>query len=105
MNKSGIRAGDEVTIVIYVNKASVGEVIINAISEDEVAAGVYTDDGDTLLTMHEALKAAAGCVDYHLAKPSLKKMMDQRIAELRDMIAGEEGEPPSPANGIEGIPF
>lgn len=100
MSEQGIRKGDEIVVVVYQNKVSVGEIIIDAISNNEVAAAVYTDDGDTLLTVKEALSAALGCANFHVQKTGLKGLLDARIKELKDMIAREEGDnPPSPADG------
>lgn len=106
MTGIGLRDGDQLVIGVLCNRVPIGEVVINVISTTEVEAGVYTDDASTLIVMSEALKSALNCIGYHIQKPTLRKLLNERIAELRAEIADEEDEtPPSPADDLEDIPF
>jgi hypothetical protein len=104
MKGLGIQINDEITVVVYQNKKSAGEVVINVLAHDQVEARVYTDNEHSLLVMDEAIKAAMGSVSHHFTKPELKALLAQRIAEINAMIAEEEeGKPPSPI--ADDIPF
>lgn len=104
MTVLGIRSGDEVTVIVYWNKEAVGEITSEAVSDQELATQVYTDDERTLILVHEALQMASSAVDFHLQKPSLRRLIRERIDELKAIDDRREGEePPSPT--IDDLPF
>lgn len=101
---SQLKMGDEATVIVYHKKEAVGEITIQIITEDEAAAAVYTDNTDTLAIVEEILNAALECVKFHTARPNLRKMLAERIAQMRAEIAAEESEPPSPTDDYD-LPF
>jgi hypothetical protein len=103
MTHFGIQDGDEYTVVVYQNKGALGEIVIHAVSFEEVACQVYTDDREALLTLNEVIKVAYSTLGYHLEKPRLKELIETRIAQLRKEIEeGQEDDPPAP---LSDIPF
>jgi len=105
MNHRGIWDGDEITIVVYQNKESIGEIVIHAISHAEIAAQVYTDNENTLISLYEATSAALEAIKYHTARPHLRELFEERIQELKDRIAEEKDNSPSPTDDLGGLPF
>jgi len=104
MNKLGIRMGDEVTVVIYRNKEAVGEVVSTCVSDSEIIVNVTVPGKEEAIYVAEALKMASSALDYHTQRPVLRKMLEKRIAELRDLEDEAEGEPPYPID-VGDIPF
>ncbi len=105
MKRRGIQVGDEAYVSIRINKVLHLDVIVSSLSKSEVTAEVYGSSEADLIAVSEVLKSACGAVDYLLQKPMLHKLLQERIAQLKEEIALEEGEPPSPTDGIEDIPF
>lgn len=104
MNKYGLREGGEFAVVVYYGRGCICEVTGEVISETEVVTSVYTEGSESLLLANEVLRAVASAVDFHMHKPSLKRMLEARIAELKALDEeGAEDNPPPPS--INDIPF
>jgi hypothetical protein len=104
MSRIGISMGDEITVIVYRNKEGVGEVVSQCVTDEELIINVTTLDDQTALYMYEALTAAARALDYHMHRPILRALLQERIAELRSYEDEEGSEPPSPID-IGDIPF
>jgi len=105
MNRFGLHKGDEAYVSVRINKVLHLDIIIAATTDTTVEAEVHGAADADLISSGEALKAASGAVDFLLERPRLKKLLAERIAELREEIAEEGANAPSPADGLEDIPF
>lgn len=106
MDGSQFKMGDEVTILVYQNRKSVGEVTSQMIDDEGQAVSVYLESDDGLMKLLEALKSAAAAVEYHAQKPRMRELIRARIAEMEDEeIEEEKSEPPSPTDELGDIPF
>jgi signal transduction histidine kinase len=104
MSHRGIWDGDEITVLLYQNQQDIGQIVIHAISHAEITAQVFTDDENTLISVYEALKAALSSVEYHMARPRLRELIEDRMREVRESIEDEgEGNPPPPST--DDVPF
>lgn len=103
--KIGIRGKDEVVVVVYRNSVSLGEIVLRALSNQELSVSVFIDNETDLVVMHEAIVASGNAVNFHLQRPRLRELLNERIAELKaEDEAGEVGEPPFPIDD-HNIPF
>jgi len=100
----GLREGDEYAVVVYQNGVSVAEVTGTIITGVETAASLYTDGDETLITAVEILSIAYGAAKFYLEKPTLARLLRERIDELKRMDEGAGKEDP-PAPSISDIPF
>jgi len=105
MNRIGLHKGDEAYVSIRINKALQLDIIVTATTDTTVEAEVHGASDADLISCGEALKAAAGAVDFLLERPRLKRLLAERIRELRDEIAEESARADSPTDGLEDIPF
>jgi hypothetical protein len=104
MRGLGLRDGDKFTVLVVLNEEHTLEVTGEVVSPTEVITNVYTDDSKTLLLGHEVLSGATSAVGYHLNRPSLKALIAERIAELKEISEGaDEDDPPAPSTSD--IPF
>lgn len=104
MNGVGLRDGDEATILIILNRRHAAEIIIQSINSNEVATSIYVNKDEQLFAINEALGAALSAIRYQMERPNLKRMLQKRIAELRDLESeADEDNPPAPLIGD--IPF
>jgi hypothetical protein len=104
MKHRGLIKGDEAYVSVRINKKIHVDIIVTAHSQAEILAEVHGSSEADLIAVSEALKACCGSIDYLLQKPTLKKLLEARIAELREEIAKEGSEPPYPADDSD-IPF
>jgi len=104
MDGRQIKMGDEVTVLVYRNKEGIAQIVSQAVSDDEMVVNVFLESDRDLAFVSEALEAARGAIDYHAGRPGLRKMLEDRIAELKKLEDEEEGEPPYPID-VGDIPF
>ena len=105
MNRIGLHRGDEAYVSVRINKVLHLDIIITATTDTTVEAEVHGAADADLISSGEALKAATGAVDFLLERPRLKKLLAERIRELRDEIAEESAKADSPTDGLGDIPF
>lgn len=106
MVNSMFKLGDEVTVIVYVNRVSQGEVVSKMVDVDAQAVSVYVSNERELRCLVEALGAAYHATNYHLEKPDIHKLIAKRIAEeLLTEIAEQEGKPPCPTDDLGASPF
>lgn len=100
----GILEGDEVVVMFMWNRQPIGEVTHNAISNTELVTNVYTEDEKSLMLMYEAVGATYEAIKFHMAKPQLRKLVEERIAQLKaEQDDSEAGECPYPT--VHDVPF
>jgi hypothetical protein len=101
---SGLQPKDEAYVSVRINRHLALDILISTISRTEVSAEVWGDDYVDLVSVYEALKAATGAVAHELEKPRLKRLLEDRIAQLK-RESGEAGEDYPPAPPTDDIPF
>lgn len=104
MNKIGLQRGDEAYVSVRINKTSVADLVITAISPIEVSADLFVDPDADMVAVYEALKSAFGAVDYALKKPTLRALLEERIRELKQESEERWGDNP-PAPPSDDFPF
>lgn len=104
MDKHGMRKGQSYEVVVLQGERVLGAVEHEIISDDQCATNIFVKDDGDLVALYEAVNAAAAAIDFHMHKPTLRALVEERIAELRDKREGAEGEPPYP-NDVTDIPF
>lgn len=104
MTVYGIQEGDEVIIQVIWNRIPIGEISHDCISPTELVTNVYTEDESTVVLMNEAISASYQAMQFHMQKPRLKELLEERIAQLKaEEDDSEAGEAPSPT--VHDIPF
>lgn len=104
MTPSGLSDGDDYAVIVLMNKVNVGEVTGDAVSNTELTARIYTEDQKTLMLLFEIMAAAFHAIEFHMQKPHMRKLLEDRIAQIRaEEDDSEAGEPPSPT--VHDIPF
>jgi len=99
MRSPGLQKGDEVYVSVRINGKDNADIVINAVSSNEVAAELWCDAEADMVALHEAVKAACGAIDYQLQKPRLREMLAERIAQLkREAEEAEWDNPPAPTS-------
>lgn len=94
---SGLRDGDEFAVVVYLNKFNIGEITGEAVSNNELTALIFAEDQKMFLLLYEVMSACFEAAKFHMQKPHLKKMLEDRIAQLKaDQDDSEAGESPYP---------
>jgi len=104
MTGPGLVKGDEAYVSVRINRHMSVDLLVTAISDQEVGVEVWGGEDADLFAVYEALKAAAGAVRHQLEKPRLKQLLEERIAQLKKQSeeAGWE-DPPTPLT--DDIPF
>lgn len=102
--KYGIRAGQEIGVLFYRDEEFLGAVTITPTTADQVAVQVHYYEAADLVTLTEAAATALGSLRFESDKPTLHRMIAERIAELSELSEdGEESNPPPPST--TGLPF
>jgi len=95
--KYGIRPGQEVAVLFYRDQVFLGAAIITPTTADQVGIHLHYYEDAELVVLSEIASAALGAIKFELDKPTLRRMISERIAELTLLNEGEEvGNPPPP---------
>jgi len=101
---SGLFDGDDFAIVVSVNRVNVGEITGAAVSNIELTALIYTEDEKMLMLLWEVVSAGFHALEFHMQKPLMRKLLEERIAQLKaEEDDSEAGEPPYPT--VHDLPF
>jgi len=104
MRQPGLHKGDEAYVSVRINRKMCVDFLIDTINSHEVACELWGDVDVDFIAVDEALKAALGGVAHQLEKPRLKKLLQDRIAQLkRESEEAEREDPPAPST--DDIPF
>jgi hypothetical protein len=105
--KYGIRAGQEIAVLVYRDQEFLGACIITPTTADQVGIHLHYYDDTELVVFIEAFSAAMGAAKFELDKPRLRKLVEERIAELNAQSEdGEGSNPPPPPTASNGeFPF
>lgn len=104
MESQGLRKGNRYEVVVFKGSEVVGSVEHVVVSDNEVATSVFVEEAASLVTLHETLSAAAIAVDFHISKPAIRALVEERIADLKAEVERAEGnDPPTLSNSD--IPF
>ena len=104
MNNVGLARGDEYYVSVRINKQLIADFVGLTISITETSCELYLDPDANEIAVFEALKAATSTMDWHVQRPRLKQLLQERIALLKKE-SEEEGEdnPPPPSTDL--LPF
>lgn len=105
--KYGIREGQEIGVLFYRDEEFLGAVTIIPTTADQVGIQVHYYTAADLVTLTEAAASALGALRFESDKPTLRRMIAERIAELNALSeGGEESNPPPPPTADTGfLPF
>jgi hypothetical protein len=104
MKHPGLRKGDEVYVSIRVNKHLEADFLITVLSSNETSCEMYADPETDIIRLREALQVSLGTVNYRMEQPRLKRLLQERIAQLKaEAEEVEEKDPPTPTSND--IPF
>jgi len=104
MKFMGLQKGDEAYVSVKINRRNIADIVVNAISSNEISEEIWCDTDADMVAVYEALKAACSGVDYQLQRPHLREMLAERIAQLKSEDEEAEGKPPCPDDLCD-IPF
>lgn len=100
-----LQIGQDAAITVFID----GEVICGVIHKRKDEFGVHTDvyveSNEALAVAADALAATLTSLDAYITKPAVDELIRAAIRRMEEQIAGEEGEPPSPADDLGDIPF
>lgn len=94
---SGLMDGDEAVVMVLVNGVNLGEITHRAVSNNELEARIYSEDERTLFLLFEVVQCTYQAIKFHMERPALRKLLEERIQQLKDEADDSEaGEPPYP---------
>jgi len=104
MSTVGLQKGKRYEVIVYEKDAVLCAVEHVVISTNEVQTSVFVEDAQGLVTVREAISAALAALDFHMAKPAIRRMVEERIEELK-AVSDEAGRDDPPAPLTDDIPF
>lgn len=104
MVNAGLKREDEVYVSVRLNKTLACDVVSHVISHNEVSTDLFLNEDVDIIATYEGLKAALAAIEWRLQQPTLKRLLNERIAQLKREDEEAEGEPPYP-DSLNDIPF
>jgi hypothetical protein len=105
MDDFPVPVGHEAAVSVFIDEEVTLGVVFHRTGSHTVESHIYSEDAETLDRGARLLTAALEAVKFAIEKPAVRKEIDRVIKMLREEIAREEGEPPSPADDVLDIPF
>ena len=105
MDDFPVPVGHEAAVTVFLDEEVELGVVFKRTGSHTVESNIFSEDAETLERGSRLLTAALEAVKFAIEKPAVRKEIERVINMLREEIAREEGEPPSPADDVLDIPF